>query len=233
MSINFSPEEKEKAFDRVASKYFERNFGMMAKADFETMIFDIYIEHLLNNNLAFDDYSISRALGISQSKVRALKLKKELQYPHDGFNWKDALSKEIKHSSYDSVTRNVSIPISDPNVMVELRYYIETKGWSDIHQLNPKVFTCRIDDFIKLSNSLSENNIVVDDETAEKLKEIGKNGKCQNAIQKICSGAIEDGLKDLAIGASKELFLSVLELLPFGGFAKIAIGSIIKVIERS
>lgn len=233
MSSVFSEEEKQSAFDRIASRYYNRNFGMMSKTDFETLLFDIYIEHLLCNKLNFDDYSISKALGISQSKVRSLKIKKELQYPHEDFDWVDAFSKEIIKASYDDLTKIVTIPISDPNVLVELRYYIEINGWSDIHQRNPKVFSCRIDDFIKLCNSLSGRELEISDETAKKLRQIEKAENNQRAINKICSGAVEDGLKELALGASKEILLSVLKALPFGGFAAVAIEAIIKVIGRN
>ena len=93
----------------------------MSKADFETLLFHIYIEHLLNNGLCFDDYSISKELGISQTKVRSLKAKKELQYPHEGFDWQKAFAEDVKKAVYEENTRSVSIPIDDVNVLTELR----------------------------------------------------------------------------------------------------------------
>ena len=233
MNIDFTNDEIISAFNQISDRYFNRNFGMMSKADFETLLFHIYIEHLLNNNLNFDDYSISKDLGISQAKVRSLKIKKELQYPHQGFNWKEAFSKEIIKAEYEDKTRTVNIPINDPNVLIELRYFVEINGWYDIHQRNPKVFTCRIDEFIKLCSKLSENEIIINNETARKLKNIEKDGKGQSAISKICCGSLEEGVKELAVGASQEVLLEVLKLLPFGGIAAVAIDSIIKVIERS
>ena len=77
--MDFSKSEIDQAFRMISARYFERNFGTMAKTDFETLLFSIYIEHLLDNNQPFDDYAMSKALGITQSKVRTLKLRKELQ----------------------------------------------------------------------------------------------------------------------------------------------------------
>ena len=49
----------------------------MSKSDFETLIFDIYIEHMLDEDLPFDDYTIDsdtgaigQAAGFSDEGVR-------------------------------------------------------------------------------------------------------------------------------------------------------------------
>lgn len=237
MKVDFSPCEKQTAFEMISSKYFNKNFGMLSKSDYETLLFHIYIEHLLNNNLCFDDYTISRELGISQSRVRNLKVRKELQYPREGFSehkWKEAFSQSINKAVYDPDTRKVQLHIEDINVLTELRYYLETNGWFDTYQLNPKVFCCRLDFFLQLCKALSEEEIVIDEKIEKKLKkEAAKYDQGSSAIEKICSGVLEDGLKELAVGASKELLLGVLSLLPFGGVAKTAVEAIIAVINRS
>lgn len=74
--IIFSDKEKEDAFDVIAGLYFNRNFGSVSKADFETLLFSIYIEHLIDNNLPYDDFSMSNSLGISESRIRTLKERK-------------------------------------------------------------------------------------------------------------------------------------------------------------
>ena len=232
MKYTFTPEEKEKAFDLISTKFFDRNFGMMSKTDYETLLFHIYIEHLLDTAQDFDDYSISKELGISQSKVRNMKVRKELQYPREGFKWKEAFALEMKKAVYDDSVRQVSVPITDVNVLIELRYFIEKNGWFDIYQLNPKVFCCRIDYFLKLCEKLSDEKLIIDDETEKKLRKIKLEGS-NNPIEKICSGALEDGLKELAINASKEVILSVIRILPFGGVAAPIISGLISVLERS
>ena len=76
--MEFTSEEKNALFDKIAAMYFNKNFGSTQKADFETLLFSEYIEHCLRFKLPFDDYTISKELGITQSRVRSLKERKEL-----------------------------------------------------------------------------------------------------------------------------------------------------------
>ena len=89
-NLLFSKEEKAAAFDQIADQYYLGNFGRMSKTDFETLLFSIYIERCLEKKQPFDDYKLSRDLGITQGKVRSLKVRKELQYPYKEFDWKTA-----------------------------------------------------------------------------------------------------------------------------------------------
>jgi hypothetical protein len=73
---------------------------------------------------------------------------------------------------------------------------------------------------------------VFDDETTKSLKELAKSEKEENAIQKILSGSLEDGVKDIIISGSKELLPELLKLIPFGGVASKAIELLIKVISK-
>ena len=95
MEVEFSDSEKIKFFNEISSRYFNKNFASMSKIDIETLIFSEYIEHCLRNRLEIDDYTISKELGITQSRVRTLKERKELKYPHDEFDWKNALEAAI------------------------------------------------------------------------------------------------------------------------------------------
>jgi hypothetical protein len=67
--------------EKIASNFYNRNFGTMAKSDFEILLFSCYIEHCLDKNLPFDDYTLAEKLGITPSRISSLKLKKELKYP--------------------------------------------------------------------------------------------------------------------------------------------------------
>ena len=69
-----------------------------------------------------------------------------------------------------------------------------------------------------------------------KLKELEKQaiqGKEKSALQEIASGALEDGLKGLAISASKEILLKTLRVIPFGGLASQAIQAFISIVEKT
>lgn len=77
---------KAAAFDRLAQHFYDANFGTMDKADIEVFMFSEYIERILaNEDCSFRDYSdyaLSKWLGIPQSRVVNLKVKKQLKYPH-------------------------------------------------------------------------------------------------------------------------------------------------------
>ena len=85
----------------------------MGKSDFEVLIFSIYIEHLLENDLLYDDYSIALQLEISESRVRNLKIKKELQYTYSKYNWKKAFVERIGFAQYDGKTALVNVNITE------------------------------------------------------------------------------------------------------------------------
>lgn len=231
----FSSENKAVAFDRIAEHYFQRNFGTMSKSDLETLLFDIYLERLLDKQENFDDYTMSKQLGITQSRVRTLKVRKELQYPRQGFKWEEAFVESICKATYDEQTKSVEVPIPDVNVLAELRYYMECRGWFDEYRLNPKLFQCRIGFFLELCKSLSNEEIIVSDEAKSKLRELNSanKGKFATAIQEIVSGSVKEGLKDLTLSASKEVVLEVLKLIPFGGLAGQAISALETVIENA
>ena len=42
----FSKDDKAKAFDEIAKKFYLSNFGSTAKSDIETLMFSIYIERI-------------------------------------------------------------------------------------------------------------------------------------------------------------------------------------------
>lgn len=232
--MDFSKDEKQHAFDLLCERYYNRNFGTMSKTDFETLLFHIYLEHLINTSAPFDDYTLSKALGISQSKIRNLKVREELQYPRQSEHWKENFAALVSKAVYDEQSKTVKMQIPEVTDMTELRYYLECNGWFDEYQLNPKLFQCRLDFFLKLCRSLGELS-TQDENTEAKLKELQKlhDGKNErSAIQKILDGAVEDGLKELAINGSKGLIVSVLKSLPFGGVAATAINEFIRVLEK-
>ena len=220
--MDFSKPEMEQAFRMVSARYFERNFGTMAKTDFETLLFSIYIEHLLDNNQPFDDYTMSKALGITQSKVRTLKLRKELQYPREKFDWTTAFADDLKRASFDAESKKVRVLIPDVNVLTELRYFVEKNGWYDEYQLNPRLFQCRGDFVLNIISELAKESLSLDDEAEKTIKEIEKqtpDGVVKKALKDILNGSIVDGTKKLLLYAGKEIGVKVLEKIPIAGEA--------------
>ena len=77
----FSEEDKARAFDKIANQFYAGNFGTMAKSDMETLMFSIYIEQILSKSEddfhTYSDFRLAKELGIAQSRVSSLKVKKQ------------------------------------------------------------------------------------------------------------------------------------------------------------
>ena len=93
--VTFKDEDKIKFFDEIASRFYEANFGQFSKADFELLMFKFYIQKMISDNKNGDntidyslcsDYKISKDLGITQQRVRNLKVKNQLVNPIE-FEW--------------------------------------------------------------------------------------------------------------------------------------------------
>ena len=163
--ISFTPEEKIQLFDQIAAQYYEQNFGRISKADMELMMFQFYIEKLINSHRNEDgtidyylcsDYRISKELGITQQRVRNLKVKNQLVHPID-YNWKAALAKLTKNARYDPDTRKVSLNIPDPNLYLEIQNFIEEQGAYVERQLNSKTLHIRVEYYIDLILALESD----------------------------------------------------------------------------
>lgn len=229
--------DKAEAFDILANQFYTGRFGAMAKSDIEVLLFHLYLEQCFKKGHPCDDYTLSRELGIPQSRIRSLKVKKQLQYPRAEFDWKELFIECIPHARYDDVGKMVKLHVSDVVVLEELRHYIEKQGWYDEYQLNPKLFQCKADFFIKLCMDLEGNDSVILDDTAkealEKLKKSTKDEKEKSAIRTILSGAFEDGISNVVKCASKELLATVLQAIPFAGLAGKAIQALVGVIQKA
>lgn len=190
------PDEKSKAdaFDQIAEKYYFGNFGAISKSDIDTLMFSIYMDRLIKksqyddgsiNYNACSDYIIGKDLGITQQKVRNLKIKKQLVYPID-FQWEIALKHLTEHARLDG--NKIILNIPDPNLYLEIENFINENGAYVEKTLNSKVLQIRVEyyialmlelepeaskkDIIKvLKNQIKETN---KDETKFEDKNIGK-----------------------------------------------------------
>ncbi|MBQ5316362.1 MAG: hypothetical protein J6I96_02300 [Oscillospiraceae bacterium] len=229
--MDFTQDEKVALFDKIAARYFNRNFGTMLKADIDTLIFSAYIEHCLDNSLPFDDYTIACHLGITETKVRGLKERKQLQYPYENYDWKKMFVALIPNARYNDVKKLIQMNIGDVNLLNDVRNYVYSNGWFDEFQLNPRLFQCRLDYFIALCKSLGED-IPFDEKTENALKKLSVSDREMSAIEKILSGSFEDGMSELVKNASKEVIKEILKLLPFGGIAGTALDAIIRLLDK-
>lgn len=228
--MSFSWKEKIALFDKIEQHYFVRNFGTMTKSDFETLLFSEYIEHRIKKKLPFDDYSLSKELGITQSRIRALKERKELKYPYNDFTWQHAFAESVKNAKVDSNDHYVKMIIQDVNVMNEIRNFIEINGWYDECSLNKKLLRIPLDCFVEICYKSTAFDEVFSEDTKKEVKKISKAE--DTAIQAFLKDFSKDGLKSFLMSASKEVISEVLKLLPFGGVAKTAFDFLLKSIER-
>lgn len=217
--MNFNDEEKIVVFDKIAALYFDKNFGSTSKADLETLLFSEYIEHCMKNNIPYDDYHLSKELGITQSRIRSLKERKELKYPYNAFDWKKAFADSVSNAKYDETDHYVKFIIQDINVMNEVRHFIEEKGWYDECSLNRKLLRIPLDCFTEICIGDESMSDIFTMEAKENIKRVANS---DNEIMKLVNDFSKDGLKSFLMSATKEAILAVLPYLPFGGPAKIA-----------
>ena len=235
---SFSKEEKDILFTDLMNMYFKKNFGTKSKTDLETYLFSFYLEHLLDNEEEFDDYTLGRDLGITLAKVRSLKERKELIYPREGFDWKKSFLHYAENAKYDENKRLIKFSIPDVNVIKEARYFFEKNGYYDEYQLNPKLFQCPLEAFEKMGQLIAkaegeEQGYVIDEKQIKNLTKVKCSDKDKSIINKLLTGVTEDGLKDLLTNGTKEIMLVVLEsFVPGGAVAAQVLKIITNILKR-
>lgn len=231
MKEQWTDEEVRHGFETIAGQYFERNFGRMGKADLDVLMFSLYLEHLWKNDQPDDDYSIAVALGIPESRVKNLKIKKQLQYPAPHYEWKKAFAERIRYARYDDKKALVKVSIPDPNVRRDIEHYIDEKNWYSEYQLNSKLLQMRADQFIELCVSLSEESAEETGGRIDTKEDIEKRLKeCQASdwvsedeiglIQKIREQGLKNCLPDIGKGGSKAILKIGLNAIPMSDILK-------------
>ncbi len=214
-------ETKSKAFDEIAKKFYEHNFGQTSKSDFEVLMFKIYLDNCNKQDGDTCDFAVATALGISESRVRNLKLKKELQYPDNGQVWKKEFIEAIKYAVYDDKTGLVKMSIVEPNVKRNIEHRIDELHIFSEAQLNGKLLQMRPDHFVRLVKSLSEELEVSNfdyDELIKQLKNSTKYGelKSNGIIKKILNHEnIESFIQDILNATGKAGLKIVLSAIHF------------------
>lgn len=232
--MQFTENEKIALFDKIDELYFHRNFGCTSKSDFETLLFSEYINSCISQGLPNDDYSLAKELGITQSRVRALKERKELKYPTHSDNkwWMEALAEAGRNAKYDDTDHYIKFIIQDVNVMNEVRHYIESVGWFDEVSLNRKLIRIPLDCFAEIFLNDQSLSGLFTTEVEDKLRNLYKEHSDNENLKNFVGDFSKDGMKSFLMSASKETICLVLQTLPFGGLAKTAFNAIEKVIAN-
>ena len=151
-----SAESKAKAFDEIARRFYFGNFGTMQKTDIEVLLFSLYLDQILDkceSDLnAYSDYALSKKLGIPQSKISTLKVKKQLQYPYEKFDWKVSFQRLCNNATYDS--GRIRINLRDKNLYYELKNQIDEMGSYVETTLTPNLLSITPEMFIELTRRI-------------------------------------------------------------------------------
>ena len=230
------PSEKEKAnaFDQIAEQYFMCNFGSMSKADFDVLMFSIYLDRILENSEAdlnsYSDYKLSKLLGITQSRISSLKVKKELKFPYAGFDWKQSFLRISENARYENGKIKINIP--DKNLYIEIKNFIESNGGfvdtqlsSSLLQISPEFYLNLLYEMVD-DNRKPEIHKAMEYELKEWKVDISEFGK----------KSIGTILKESASENSLDLICSLLDVIVSGSFvplAKPAISAIIDFMKKN
>ena len=225
----FSDKDKIEAFDKIAEKYYFGNFGATNKQDLDTLIFSLYLERILEKDQydynSYSDYRLSKELGLTQSKVSNLKVKKELLYPYHNFDWRISFQKVITNATFED--NKIKIFIRDKNLFLELKNAIEENGGFIEIQLTPNLLQVKLCYFLDLMIAISEEKDR--DKIRSKIqKEILAKNKDVD-VEKLNKKSFGSSMGTIA----KDILLSIIEQsIPcFGGAVKNIITAIIEKIK--
>jgi len=214
---DFSNEEKINAFDDLVQKYYDKNFGTFSKTDIDTFMFSKLVQHYFNNKNKYDDYDLSIMLGISQQRIRNLRVAQQLRYPQK-LEWEESLALCVENAHFDRDTMTFKITIQDPNIMNEIKHFIENKGgYIEVH-LNNKLLQIKSQYFVLLLLELNGKDN--ESEIIEKIrKQLKKDEQTDSELTK-------ESMSTLIAGEGIQVIASILECFPGGSIAsKIALAA--------
>ena len=168
--------KEEALYSRIKeSQLFTNRFGSFSKADYEVLMFTVYLDSL---DKPARDYEISRDLGITEQRVRNLRIKSQLVFPQE-INWIQQMENALQSGTYDDGM--VTITLEDPSVRNRIRYEVESKAGTVNLSLSSKQLVLPVESFLILA-ACAESDI---DKVIEKLnEEFGKCDEIKDKIQK-------------------------------------------------
>jgi len=163
--ITFTVQEKADCFEQISKIFYNTNFGQASKTEVELLMFKFYFEKLVKSSQtstgnidynACSDYKISKKLGITQQRVRNMKIRKQLVYPVD-YDWQKELSILMDNARYDEKLSKITVSIPDPNLFYDIQNFIEELGGYIDIQLNSKILQIRAEYFLALVVAVEKN----------------------------------------------------------------------------
>ena len=77
-----------------------------------------------------------------------MKVKKQLIYPSEGFDWEKSLASLLKNTRFDRETGEITLLISDPNLLYEIETFPEERGGYISTRINKKLLHIRVEYFL-------------------------------------------------------------------------------------
>ena len=149
----FNDGERKDLVNEIEKLYFNKNFGSTSKVDFETMLFSKYLEHRVNAKLSYDDFSLSKELGITQSRIRALKERVSVKYGKEDYDWRVDFLKLTEHAIYED--EKIKLRIPERSLYLEIKNAIELNGGYVEILPTPNLLQVRLPYFFDLILSIS------------------------------------------------------------------------------
>ena len=168
--------DKEKLKSRIEeSQLFTNRFGSFNKSDYEVLMFTIYLDSLTSSAR---DFEISRDLGITEQKVRSLRVKSQLMYPRE-INWVEQMKQALEDGTYSDGM--ITITLEDPSVRNRIRYEVESKSGTVNLSLNSKQLVLPVESFFILAACAEKDP----DKVLQSLnKKFAENEEIKGTIQK-------------------------------------------------
>lgn len=224
----FNEKHKAEAFDKIAELYYNQNFGSTSKQDIDLLMFSIYIEQILDKTetdiSTYSDYTLSKVLGITQSKIRNLKERKELKYPYEKFDWKKSFERVSRNATYEN--EKIKIELHDKNLYNEIKNFIEEKGGYVDVKLNTtllQISPCYYIDFL------------LDLENDKNREEIRKKLKKQFELHQIDTKYFDKESigKQLTSNLADNIICDVLEEIPFKNTVQGIVRNFINILKNN
>lgn len=164
-----SNQELERNLFIVISEYLQRGFGSYTKNDFEVAIFYA----LLKSGVVGDNnYSISRNLGIPESKVKKLRYESDLRFNRSN-NYTEIKLKELDKLLtsvvYKKDGERIQFCIEDPSLRKFLDNLLKTENSFSDSSFNSEIVSISLNDLPIIYSHLSGGK-----EMLEKVEEIYK-----------------------------------------------------------
>lgn len=200
--------KKENA-EELVKFYFEPSFGARSKSDIDLMMFKIYYAGL--NGEGSSDIEISRALKITQAKVRSLKNRLRLVYQLESGEDLDSCLEKLfvttKRVHYDEKTNKIEITVLDTILYENIKDKLEEDGASLNITLNPKLFSITVGQFVEFA--LDKMDAGQKKEIQKQLKkqglETGRSIIGKDALKSFLTSIVRWGISTGVDGLSRRL----------------------------